>query len=133
MRSRRQVTLLLPAMLLVAQAHHGQAQEARRRWERLCTIRADKFDLVLPQAMRDNGIDLWITMMKEGSLDPLGEDLGRGYVGGTAYYIFTDRGGERIERGAAWARRSTCRRCTSPAPAASRPRPTGGSSSAATS
>ncbi len=77
------------------------AQESRRRWERLCQIRADKFDLVLPEAMRENGIDMWITVMKEGLLDPLWEDLGRGYVGGTAYYIFTDRGGERIERVAA--------------------------------
>jgi Xaa-Pro aminopeptidase len=93
--------MLLSAIAFCARAPRSEAQEARRRWERLCTIRADKFDLILPQAMRENGIDMWITMMKEGLLDPLWEDLGRGYVGGTAYYIFTDRGGERIERVAA--------------------------------
>jgi len=32
------------------------AQEARARWERMCQIRAEKFDLVMPTAMHDNGI-----------------------------------------------------------------------------
>ncbi|HXV85286.1 MAG TPA: M24 family metallopeptidase [Gemmatimonadales bacterium] len=101
MRSRFSITLLLAGLTLLPRAAPLEAQEARRRWERLCTIRADKFDLVLPQAMRENGIDMWITMMKEGLLDPLWEDLGRGYVGGPAYYIFADRGGDRVERVAA--------------------------------
>ncbi len=79
----------------------ADAQEARQRWERLCQIRAEKFDRILPEAMRENGIDMWITMMKEGLLDPLWEDLGRGYVGGSAYYIFSDRGNDRVERVAA--------------------------------
>jgi Xaa-Pro aminopeptidase len=48
--------------------------------------------------MRENAIDMWITVMREGLHDPLYEDLGRGYVGGVGYYIFTDRGGDRIER-----------------------------------
>jgi Xaa-Pro aminopeptidase len=73
-------------------------QEARRRWETECRIRKDKFDLVLPQAMRDNGIDMWIVMMKEGHYDPLYEDLGRGYPGRVGFYVFTDRGGDHIER-----------------------------------
>lgn len=72
--------------------------EARRRWERLCLIRQEKFDLILPAALRDNGIDMWIVVMREGLLDPLWEDLGRGYVGGWAYWVFTDRGGDRVER-----------------------------------
>ncbi|HEX2446302.1 MAG TPA: M24 family metallopeptidase [Vicinamibacterales bacterium] len=76
------------------------AQEARRRWEQMCQIRKDKFDLVLPQAMRDNGIDMWLVMMKEGHYDPLYDDLGRGYPGRVGYYIFTDRGGDRVERAA---------------------------------
>ena len=76
----------------------GAKTEARIRWERMCQIRADKFDLVLPEAMRGNGVDMWITVMKEGLRDPLWEDLGRGYIGNTGFYIFTDRGGDRIER-----------------------------------
>jgi len=84
------ISLLLPA--------EAPAQEARRRWERLCQIRKDKFDLVLPEAMRGNGIDMWIVMMKEGHYDPLYEDLGRGYPGRVGFYVFSDRGGDRIER-----------------------------------
>ena len=74
------------------------AQEARRRWERMCQIRQEKFDRILPEAMRENDIDMWITLIKEGNFGPLYEDLGRGYAGNIGYYIFTDRGGERIER-----------------------------------
>jgi hypothetical protein len=64
----------------------------------LCEIRREKFDRILPEAMRENGIDMWIVAMREGHHDPLWELLGRGYVGTTGYFIFTDRGGDRIER-----------------------------------
>ena len=83
--------------LLVLAAPAG-AQEARRRWEQSCQIRKDKFDYILPQAMRENGIDMWLVMMKEGHYDPLYDDLGRGYPGRVGFYVFTDRGGDRIER-----------------------------------
>ncbi len=92
----RRLLCLTALFLLLPQGSSGQ--EARRRWERMAQIRRDKFDLILPEAMRENRIDMWITVMKEGLLDPLYEDLGRGYVGSTAYYVFTDRGGDRIER-----------------------------------
>ena len=64
----------------------------------MAQIRRDKFDHVLPEAMRENEIDMWITVVKEGLPDPLTDDLGRGYVGSIGYYIFTDRGEDRIER-----------------------------------
>ncbi|HEY7566242.1 MAG TPA: M24 family metallopeptidase [Gemmatimonadaceae bacterium] len=81
-------------------AVNASAQEARIRWDRLCQIRREKFDYVLPEAMRENGIDMWIVAMKEGHYDPQWELLGRGYVGSIGYYIFSDRGGDRIERAA---------------------------------
>ena len=87
--------LCLTALVLL-QPGASNAQEARRRWERMAQIRRDKFDLILPEAMRENRIDMWITVMKEGLPDPLYDDLGRGYVGSTGYYIFTDRGGDRL-------------------------------------
>jgi Xaa-Pro aminopeptidase len=64
----------------------------------MAQIRREKFDLVLPEVMKENEIDMWIVMMKEGHLDPLYEDLGRGYVGSVGYYIFTDQGNNQIER-----------------------------------
>ncbi len=72
--------------------------EARNRWARLCEIRREKFDRILPEAMRENGIDMWIIPMREGHPDPLLPLLGGGYVGTRAFIIFTDRGGDRIER-----------------------------------
>ena len=76
------------------------AQEARRRWEIQRQIRLDKFEQVLPRAMRAHGIDMWIVAVKENHYDPLWNDLGRGYVSGIGYYVFSDRGGDRIERAA---------------------------------
>ena len=72
--------------------------EAQKRWERMNQIRLEKFDLVLPEVMRENNVDMWITVNREGFDDPLTEDFGKGYVGSYGYYVFTDRGGERIER-----------------------------------
>ena len=50
--------------------------EARARWERLNLIRREKFDIVLPKAMRENQTDMWIHVMREGNPDPLAIDLG---------------------------------------------------------
>jgi Xaa-Pro aminopeptidase len=91
------LTLLLISSTMAPAAH---AQEARRRWEMQRQIRLDKFEQVLPQAMRAQGIDMWIVAVKENHYDPLWQDLGRGYVSGVGYYVFTDRGGDRIERAA---------------------------------
>ncbi|MGD8319679.1 MAG: M24 family metallopeptidase [Gemmatimonadota bacterium] len=88
---------ILAALALLALAVPSHAQEARRRWERTCQIRAEKFDHVLPGAMHDNRMDMWIVVMREGQLDPLWEALGGGYVGDWAYWVFTDRG-DRVER-----------------------------------
>lgn len=94
-------TLRLSSALLVATLAIGvataDAQEARRRFETMRRIRLDKFELVLPQAMRDNGIDMWIVAMTQNHPDPLWEDLGGGFIGATGYFVFTDRG-DRIEK-----------------------------------
>ena len=68
--------------------------DARARQETLDLIRQEKFDLVLPGAMRDNGIDMWIHWIRMGNPDPLEQDLGAEF----GVFIFTDRGGDRIER-----------------------------------
>jgi Xaa-Pro aminopeptidase len=88
----------LAILLLLSSAVDTEGQEARRRWERMCQIRNDKFDLILPEVMRENDIDMWITTVREGDYGPLYEDMGRGYPGSLGFYVFTDRGGARIER-----------------------------------
>jgi Xaa-Pro aminopeptidase len=99
MRSIRVVTLL-SVVLGSLYVPSSAAQESRRRWEMQRQIRLDKFEQVLPAVMRRHGIDMWIVAMKENHREPLWEDLGRGYVSGIGYYVFTDRGKDRIERAA---------------------------------
>ena len=66
----------------------GSRRRQPEAWTKL--IRRDKFDFVLPQAMRDNKIDLWIHVIREWDLVNLGAAAG--------YGVFTDRGSDRIER-----------------------------------
>jgi len=58
-------------------------------------IRREKFDLVLPQAMKKNNVDMWIHVMRDAIPDRFGaEELGST----SGLFVFTDRGGDRIER-----------------------------------
>jgi Xaa-Pro aminopeptidase len=98
--SRRLTLIIATVVLIAAAAADTSAQEARRRWELQRQIRLDKFEQILPLAMRNAGIDMWIVAVKENHTDPLWDDMGRGYVSGLGYYVFTDRGGDRIERAA---------------------------------
>lgn len=82
-------------------AEGGSRREALRRFQMGCQIRSDKFNRVLPEVLRENKVDMWIVTLQEQAYDPLYEDLGRGYPGSMlGYYVFTDRGGDRIERAA---------------------------------
>ncbi len=97
---RHRLACLATVTLLAAAPSVGGAQEdvrildARARWETLNLIRQEKFDLILPGAMRDNDIDMWIHSIGLGNPDPLELDLGAEF--GT--FVFTDRGNDRIER-----------------------------------
>ena len=91
---------LLVSLLAFVLATAPDAQEARRRWERMNQIRRDKFDLVLPEVMRENEIDMWITMAREANYPTLHPDFGHGYISSDGFYVFTDRGVDRIERAA---------------------------------
>ncbi len=91
-------SLLIIALMLVHMVTLGQ--EAHRRWRKMNQIRNDKFKLVLPEVMRENEIDMWIVTNREGNYDPLWPDMGGGYTSANGYYIFTDKGEDRIERAA---------------------------------
>ncbi len=88
----------LLVLVLIVFTTSSFGQEAHRRWRKMNQIRNDKFDLVLPEVMRENQIDMWIITNREGSFDPLYPDLGEGYVGKNGYYIFYDPGQGRVER-----------------------------------
>jgi len=58
-------------------------------------IRREKFDIVLPEVMRKNNVDMWIQVMRIAIPDLFGaEELGST----SGVFVFTDRGGDRIER-----------------------------------
>ena len=92
------ISMIHLVMILLVIGSQVNAQEVRRRWNNLNEIRREKFDLILPEVMRENKVDMWIIACREGIFDPLYKFLGEGYVAHNGYYIFTDRGGERIER-----------------------------------
>lgn len=98
MGTKGKIASILIILLITGPASAGG--EAQNRWELMNQIRQEKFDLILPEVMRENGVDMWITVNREGFDDPLTEDFGKGYVLSYGYYIFTDRGDARIERAA---------------------------------
>lgn len=99
-KGRIGLRMLAATWLVLAGTTPAIAQEARQHWEQMCQIRKDKLDLILPQAMRENGIDMWIVASREGHDDPNAALIGAGYVGDIGYYVFTDPGEGRIERAA---------------------------------
>ncbi len=100
--SKKSVLTLFFTLIVLLSAYYAYAQKSKQRYEMLRLIRHEKFDLVLPGAMRDNNVDMWIHVIESGKKDPLALDLGGWFeyrawepIG---YYIFTDRGSDRIER-----------------------------------
>ena len=87
---------LFPPLCFLAQTP-AQAQEAppSSYLEENHQIRRDKFDLVLPEIMRERQVDMWIHVMREAVPDSFGaNELGSE----SGVFVFTDRGGDRIER-----------------------------------
>ena len=78
------------------------SENTKQQYEILRLIRQEKFNHILPGAMRDAGVDMWIHSVQGGIRDPLALDLGGqisfGVEDTLGYYIFTDRGIDRIER-----------------------------------
>ena len=84
----KKIILTLCAALILINLY---SQESMRRWRKTNQIRLDKYDLILPEVMRENKIDMWIIMNREGNFDPLYAEMGEGYVGHTGYYILPIR------------------------------------------
>ena len=104
--SKVRILLAFLSFVTLFQGFDAQAQEAKDRWEITCMIRSDKFDYVLPKAMRNNNIDMWIVIDKGRGTEPLFQDFGEATSNGNGILIFTDRGGDRIERAALYRHRN---------------------------
>ncbi len=95
MQTTYRITSGLMVMLLLWSAPTPAASKQPSVIEQANTlhqIRREKFDNVLPGAMRDNDIDMWIHVIRDGNPDPM--QLHFGPVSG--YIVFTDRGSGRI-------------------------------------
>jgi hypothetical protein len=93
MVSRVIIIILLLAASSVSFPLVAQEPDDLAEWNH--QIRREKFDLVLPQVMRENGVDMWIHVMREVIPDAFGaEEFGST----SGVFVFTDRGGDRIER-----------------------------------
>ncbi len=91
------VTLLLGLVVQFQPAAHAQEWNppSEKYVEENNQIRRDKFDQILPQIMRERGVDMWIHVMREAIPDRFGaEELGST----SGVFVFTDRGDDRIER-----------------------------------
>jgi Xaa-Pro aminopeptidase len=91
---KKSVLLVSVSVIVLLVGLEAYSQDARARYQIMNLIRKEKLDLILPGAMRDNNIDMWIHAMRRG--DPDAFDLDFGATAG--WIIFTDRGGDRIER-----------------------------------
>jgi hypothetical protein len=89
------VTFLLAGLLATIVEGQEWTPPFEKYTEENDRIRRDKFDRVLPKIMRERGIDMWIHVMREAVPDRFGiEELGSA----SGVFVFTDRGGDRIER-----------------------------------
>ena len=70
------------------------AQDEQDIQDLMNQIRRDKFDVILPQIMREHKIDMWIHVLRESNPEFIRED----FWSHSRVFIFTDRGGDRIER-----------------------------------
>lgn len=97
----RRLSTVLTAASLVLSLFCGSpanAQEFRYRQDRMCAMLKAKFDTILPKVMRENHIDMWIIAVREGAVDQNTAMFPPAYTPLYGYYVFTDRGGGRIER-----------------------------------
>ena len=92
--SKVRISLTFFCMLFVVRGLHAQKHEPEDTVELMNQIRREKFDRILPQAMRDNKIDMWIHVIRPWTPDPLAYEFGSN----SGIFIFTDCCGDRIER-----------------------------------
>jgi Xaa-Pro aminopeptidase len=71
---------------------------SRERFAIENAIVREKLNTALLPAMRKHGIDMWIVLDRENNLEPLHQELGGGYAGVRAAFIFVDSGGATPEK-----------------------------------
>ena len=67
----------------------GRAMSEGRR-----QIMKEKVDVMLPEILESQGIDMWLTFTREGAVDPIGASIGTAGIVGRTASIFSRAGGE---------------------------------------
>jgi len=114
--NKARILLLIFSMIFLVQGLNAQRQYRDLMWgigdanygifdednpyattDMLNHIRKERFYLILPRVMREKKIDMWIHVIRPwswGGTDPLRYEFGSK----SGVFIFTDRGGDKIER-----------------------------------
>jgi len=71
---------------------------SKARFEARRNMVADKLQRVLLPAMRNHDVDMWIVLDRENNSDPLHDELGGGFSGVRAAFVFFDNGGSDVEK-----------------------------------
>ncbi len=71
---------------------------SQERYEIKKAVVAEKLATSLLPAMRGHGIDMWLVLDRENNPDPVHGDLGGGFSGVRAAFIFFDNGSDELEK-----------------------------------
>ena len=76
------ITVFLIVVMFTAPIAYAQlpARTPETDAEALRLMRNDKLDVILPGAMRDNDVDMWIHVTRDGDPDPMARFFGRTYT-----------------------------------------------------
>lgn len=71
---------------------------SRERFEIQKALIADKLEKSLLPAMRKHNVDMWIVLDRENNPDPIHVEIGGGFSGVRAAFVFFDNGGDSPEK-----------------------------------
>lgn len=98
MKNLKTLFTVLALSLTVCTTIVAQPPTFKSLWKSSCMIRQDKFNYVLPKAMRQNNIDMWIVIDNGRGTEPMMLDFAIGTSYGHGIYVFFDNGSDHIER-----------------------------------
>ncbi len=101
---QRTVVCIVAILILISTGQPIYADDtfaipgSKERFELRRKIVADKLDRALLPAMRKHSVDMWIVLDRENNSDPLHAELGGGFSGVRAAFVFFDNGGDTPEK-----------------------------------
>ena len=110
MKNKQMSSVLLSVVLLISTAVFSQTRKGVEPLPKLLTVREQqtlreiwlkkRLDMMLLPLMRQQKIDMWIVTNEEFHADPVTEYIAPPipYVGQRDFFIFADRGGDKLDR-----------------------------------